>query len=101
MALWGSHVGFGWGWRYVFPRYENVCAAYDLCALPAVRVANSLRAAQALVSLCALASSIFAREKSPAVVIVNRSARSAALLDPRHQPTDVAAHLSCLGAFSP
>ena len=26
---------------YVFPRYENVCAAYDLCALPAVRVANS------------------------------------------------------------
>ena len=48
---------------YVFPRYENVCAAYDLCALPAVRVANSLRAAQALVSLCALASSIFARRK--------------------------------------
>ena len=28
---------------YVFPRYENVCAAYDLCALPAVRVANSAK----------------------------------------------------------
>ena len=26
---------------YVFPRYENVCAAYDLCALPAVRVGNN------------------------------------------------------------
>ena len=52
---------------YVFPLYENACAASDLCALPAVRVANSLRAAQALVSLCALASSILRIEKSPAV----------------------------------
>ena len=82
MALWHCDV-VGLPQRcYVFPRYENVCAAHVLWRSARFARGKQCASSTALVSLCALAHRFLPEEISPAIVACAPVTRSTASFIP-------------------